>query len=154
MKTFEPLHTLRTHTVTLDLPPGRALAFFEPEGERAWAPGWAPEYLHPRDGTTVAGMVFTTGHGGEHTIWTMTRHDPRAGVVEYQRVTPGSRTGRVTVSCEPADENRTRVTATYEMTALSEDGNARLAEMDEVRYRAYIDSWAEAIAAVATAARR
>ena len=76
------LHVERSHGFVLDLAKARAFPLFEPEGERAWAKGWEPNYLHPADGRARAGMVFTTGHGGEKTLWTMVKHEPASGLVE------------------------------------------------------------------------
>ena len=91
----------RSHSFVVALASREAFALFEPEGERAWAQGWDPQYVHPRDGRAEAGMVFTTDHGGENTIWIMTRHEPAAGLVEYVRTTPGSRIATVMVQCAP-----------------------------------------------------
>jgi hypothetical protein len=145
MSAFAAERVVRSHSFTLELPARRAFALFEPEGERAWAEGWSPAYLHPADGRAERGMVFTTDHGHEATIWTMVRHEPQAGVVEYVRTTPGSRTGTVLVQCAPLDAARTRVTVVYTLTGLSEQGNAKLRELDEARFRDYIDSWESAI---------
>ena len=136
---------VRSHAFEVPLPLACAFTLFEPEGERAWAEGWDPRYLHPHDGRVASGLVFTTDHGGEHTLWTVARHEPAAGCVEYVRMTPGSRVGTVAVRCEAIGPARTRVTATYALTALSEAGNARLRALDEAAYRAYIDSWGESI---------
>ena len=143
---FSAEHAVRSHSFIVALPVARAFRLFEPEGERAWAEGWEPHYLHPADGRTEAGMVFTTNHGAEETIWMLMRHDPRAGIVEYARVTPGSRVASVLVQCAPLEAARTRVTVIYRFTGLSEAGNALVRSMDEARYRDYIESWAAAIA--------
>jgi hypothetical protein len=145
MSEFHAAHAVRSGAFTIDLPMKEAFALFEPEGERAWAEGWNPTYLHPEDGAAQAGMVFTTGSAEEATIWTMTRHEPDGGVVEYQRVTPASRTATVVVQCSPMGEGRTRVTVIYTITALTEHGNQWLRDTDEMRFRDYIASWAEAI---------
>ena len=63
-------------------------------------------------------------------------------------MTAGSRIGTVLVQCAALDAGRTRVTVIYELTALTEEGNARLRELDEARFREYIDSWSAAIAAL------
>lgn len=138
---FVPERAVRSHSFTLERPAAQAFALFTPEGERAWAKGWDPAYLHPQDGRAEAGMVFTTGHGGESTIWVMTRHDPSAGIVEYVRTTPGNRTGTVLVQCAALGPSATRVTVVYALTALSEDGNRKIRELDPASYRDYIDGW-------------
>ena len=94
-------------------------------------------------------MVFTTSHGGEDTVWLMTRHEPAAGIVEYARVTPGSRIATVLVQCARLDAARTRVTVIYTFTALSESGAAYVRAMDENRYGEMIEGWATAIEAIA-----
>ena len=94
-------------------------------------------------------MVFTTGHGGEETLWTLVRHDPARGLVEYSRVTPGSRMGTVRVECAPANDGRTHVSVTYALTGLTEAGNAELREFD-AGYDAFIDSWGDAIRSATT----
>lgn len=146
MAAFRAERTVRSHSLVVGLPAAEAFSLFEPEGERAWAQGWDPQYRFPPDGRAERGMVFTTGHGGEQTIWTLIRHEPASGLVEYVRTTPGSRTGTVLVQCAALDARRTRVTVVYTLTALTEEGNAALREMDDARYRAYIESWEKAIA--------
>jgi hypothetical protein len=86
-------------------------------------------------------MVFMTRHGGEETIWTMTRHEPAAGIVEYVRTTPGSRTATVLVQCAPLGANETRVTVIYAFTTLGASGTDQVRRMDDAHYREYIDSW-------------
>jgi hypothetical protein len=92
-------------------------------------------------------MVFTTTHGNESTLWTMTRHDPAAGVVEYLRMTPGSRVAFVLVQCSEVGAEKTRVTVIYTFTGLTEAGNEYVRAMDEAHYRTFIDGWATAIEA-------
>ena len=142
---FVAERAVRSHSFSLDRPAREAFRLFEPEGERLWAEGWDPQYVHPRDGRAEAGMVFTTSHRGEATIWMLTRHEPDAGLVEYVRTTPGSRIARVTVQCAPLAQTRTRVTVIYAFTGLSESGNAYVRDMDERHYRDYIEGWERAI---------
>jgi hypothetical protein len=61
---FVAEHAVRSHSFVVAMPAARALRLFEPEGERAWAEGWEPHYVHPVDGHAETGMVFTTEHGG------------------------------------------------------------------------------------------
>jgi hypothetical protein len=148
---FAGERVVRSHWFVLPMTVAQAFPLFEPEGERAWAQGWDPHYVYPPDGRTEVGMVFTTTHGSEETLWTVIRHDPAAGLIEYLRVTPGSRVANVLVQCASADAQRTRVTVVYTFTALSEAGNAYVRAMDEARYRAFIEGWEAAIAAAQAA---
>jgi hypothetical protein len=91
---------------TLPLPPASAAELFTPEGERAWAPGWAPEYPGGADGP-----VFTTHDGA--TVWVA------LGDLRYARVTPGVQAGTVAVWLEP-DGDGTRARVRYDLTALSD----------------------------------
>jgi hypothetical protein len=144
---FRSEHITRSHSLVVERPATEAIQLFTPEGERAWAPGWDPQYRHPSDGNLERGMVFTTGRGDEHTIWTVIRCEPANGLMEYVRTTPGSRTGTVLVQCAPLEAARTRVTVVYSLTGLSDEGNRILRELDEARFRAFIASWEQAIAA-------
>jgi len=145
MPVFVGERALRSHSFELPLPASEAFRFFEPEGERAWAPGWNPAYVYPPNGEPEKGMVFTTGEGAEHTIWIVNAYAPTAGAIEYARITPGARIAIVRVQCSPMEVGSVRVTVSYEYTGLSEAGNAYVRSMDEAAYRAFIDSWGEAI---------
>ena len=145
MSAFRSERAVRSHAFTLPLSRADAFRFFEPEGERAWAPGWEPKYAYPPDGRAETDMVFTTDAAGEATVWSVIRHDPVAGVVEYLRVTPGSRIARVNVRCEAMGAAETRVSVTYVYTGLDDAGNAYVRDMHERAYSEFIDSWAAAI---------
>jgi hypothetical protein len=146
MAAFTAAHVAYSHAITIPRPMPGALELFTPQGEMAWAEGWDPTWLWPADGATRFGMVFTTDHGGEHTIWTMSRHEPAEGWVQYVRTTPGSRVGVVTVRCSAAGAASTRVEVGYDITALTEAGNAFLGDLTPEKFAAFIDSWREAIA--------
>jgi hypothetical protein len=142
---FRAEHAVRWASFALSMPRDQAFQLFTPEGEKAWAEGWDPEYLHPADGHAAAGMAFRTRHGGEETTWMMTRYEPRAGAVSYVRCTPGSRIATVDVVCAAHAPGRCQVTVTYTSTGLSGAGNDWVRAMDERRYEAYIAEWKAAI---------
>ena len=118
-----------TGSLHVALPPDRAAALFTPQGERAWAHGWSPEY--PEDG----GPVFTT-HAGA-TVWV------ELGELRYVRVTPGVDAGTVAVRLAP-EGGGTRAEVTYDLTALSDD--ARIARF-AAGFHAMLAGWERAIAA-------
>jgi hypothetical protein len=138
---FRGERALRTHSFDLPMPLSAAFPLFEPEGERAWAPGWDPKYVYPADGRPQKGMVFVTDADDEETLWLVLQHEPRAGAVEYARITPGNRVAIVRVQCDAMDQGSTRVTVSYEYTGLSEAGNAYVRSMDETRFQEFIESW-------------
>jgi hypothetical protein len=141
-------HVERRHTITVAGPIERIFPLFTPKGEIAWAPGWAPEWLHPADGEICEGMVFRTHHDGETTLWGCVAWRPEAHHVRYARVTPASRFGFVDVACRPLSPDMTEVTVGYDYTALSEAGDASLAGLDEAAFAAMIEGWRDEIAAM------
>lgn len=145
MSAFRGEHANRSHAIEVELPLPEAFRLFEPEGERAWAPGWDPRYVHPWGGQPGRGMVFCTGAGDEETIWLVSRYEPADGLVEYVRLTPRSRIATVLVHCTSVGAASTQVTVTYAYTGLGPSGNAYVRDMTAERFAAFIDGWAEAI---------
>jgi hypothetical protein len=127
---FTPAHETRSATIRLTAPPERAFEMFTPLGERAWAEGWDPEFLHPVDGAAGEGSVFITRAGGRETIWTTIVHDP-PGRAAYSRVTPGFHAVIVAVRLRPSDAGGSLVDVSYAFTALTPAGNDAVAEMVE-----------------------
>ena len=125
---FVPAHRTRGATIRLDAAPERAFGMFTPLGERAWAQGWDPEFLHPLDGTACADSVFLTRAGGVETIWTTIAHDPPARAA-YSRVTPGLHAVIVRVGLRDPGDGGTQADVSYAFTALTPAGNQAVAEM-------------------------
>lgn len=143
---FQALHQHLSGEFTLPLDIDSAYPLFTPAGETLWVPDWQPQYFQPADGHTSAGMVFSTGHGGETTLWTLADYDPAAHGYRYIRVTPGSRFVQVQVSCQPVDAANTRVQVSYTLTGLSEDGNTAIREF-AAGYDAMLAEWRSLILA-------
>jgi hypothetical protein len=142
-----PRHVRSTHRIVIEAPVDRCFMFFTPAGEELWVEGWRPEYLHPADGRTEAGMVFTTGHGAEATIWLLADFDRQAHRSRYVRCTPGSRTGTVEVCCRALDEGRTEVEVGYALTALGPEGEQALEAYEGEAFGTMIEGWSREIAA-------
>ena len=106
----------RSGEVRVALPPDRAIAMFTAEGERAWAPGWAPEY--PAGDDDAPGTVFTTAAGGVATVWVILERTPLTAA--YARVAPGRSAGTVSVLLRP-DGEHTLAEVTYDLTSLGAD---------------------------------
>ena len=140
-----PVHVARSATFQLPTSLAATLPLFSPEGERAWVPGWDPEYLHPRSGATTPGTIFRTRHNGEEILWLILRYDLDLGCAEYARITPGSRMGTVRIQAKPVDPDHTTVTVTYELTGLTEAGNRALEGMTAQAFAAMIANWQRAI---------
>jgi hypothetical protein len=142
-----PAHLQSTHRIFVDAPVERCFMYFTPAGEGFWVDDWRPRYLHPDDGRTEAGMVFTTGEGDEHTIWTLVDFDRDGHRSRYVLCTPATRTGLVEVVCRAVDASRTEVSVSYTLTALNEHGRETLAAYEGERFAAMIDGWSRQIAA-------
>ncbi len=116
-----------THTIEIDRAPGDVFALLTPEGERRWVPDWEPIYpAEPQDPHAPA-TVFTTRHGGEEALWVVVEIDYEARRARYVRTNPGSRVALVDVRCSGAGSG-SRVEVTYDITALSAEGEAMATE--------------------------
>jgi hypothetical protein len=138
-----------TGTIRLPLPPKDAITLFTPTGERAWAPGWDPQFPSPTTDDTEPGTVFQTDHAGRRSTWTVTRRDP-ATTIAYVTTTPGDRAGLVTVACKPGEDNTTTATVSYDLTTLAPEANADL-DRFAAHYPSFLDQWQQAIAQAITA---
>jgi hypothetical protein len=110
------------------------MPLFTAEGERAWAPGWEPTY--PDAATHEVGQVWVTA-GPPRTTWVTAQAD--ADCVRYVRLADGDTAGIVTVS-GAADGEGTRVTVSYDLTALSPAGQARLPQF-AAAYDDMLEHW-------------
>src|SRR4051812_39197219 len=110
------------------------MPLFTAEGERAWAAGWEPSY--PDSSAHEGGQVWTTT-GPPETTWVTVQADETC--VRYARVAPDASAGIVTVTCRATAEG-TEVTTSYDMTALSAEGEKRLAEFASA-YDEMLEHW-------------
>ncbi|MFZ2057336.1 MAG: SRPBCC family protein [Acidimicrobiales bacterium] len=134
-----------TGSIEVALPLRQAFALFTPNGERAWARGWAPEFPGEATDDTEPGVVFETDHAGCRSIWTVVHCVPGTAIA-YSVATPGDRAGTVTVTCQPSTGGTT-VTVGYDLTALKPEANVRLRQF-EAHYADFLDDWKQSIAQV------
>lgn len=142
---FHPAHVEHTGGLTLPFSLRHVFPLFSPEGERAWVPGWDPDYLHPDHPSTAPGTVFRTTHNGEDTLWLILEYDPASASAAYGRFSPGSRLGTIHVSCFEEGPHRTRVSITYSLTAIAAAGNSVLANFTAEAYATMLENWQAAI---------
>ncbi len=145
MSQFIAKHVSRTHSIILSGPPEIVFPLFSPAGEEQWVKGWHPRFLYPDSGETREGMIFTTGQGDEETLWSLVEFDATRYHARYVRVTPASRFGFVEVSCEVADDVRTRVRVTYTYTALTEAWNSYIDGFTDKMCLDMMESWQKEI---------
>ena len=128
--------------IQVDLPPGEAFRLFTPRGEEDWAHGWHPRFPVPVTDDTEPGTVFETHAHGQHATWLVTGRAPGRRI-SYARVIPGEQAGTVTVTISVSG-GHTEVEVVYDLTALTSAANLKLREFAD-RYRAYLQSWQDAI---------
>ncbi|HEX2209996.1 MAG TPA: SRPBCC family protein [Longimicrobium sp.] len=143
MMDFAAAHVTRNATIRLIAPPERAFDMFTPLGERAWAQGWEPEFLHPADGAACEGSVFITRAVGRETIWTTIAHDPPRRAA-YSRVTPGLHAVIVDVRLRRSEDGGSLAHVSYAFTALTPAGNDAVAEMAD-GFGGWMEEWQTSI---------
>ena len=143
--TGERAHIDRAGVVSVALPFPEAFPLFTPEGERAWAAGWDPCYVHPVAPAAGEGVVFqTTDEGFGTATWTQTRYEPATGRASYVYVLPNRHTTMVDVEVTPDAEGRSRASVRYRMTSLSPDADDSVRAFGEA-YEDEMTDWTEAI---------
>ena len=143
--TGERAHVDRAGVVAVALPFAKAMALFTPEGERPWAVGWDPQYLHPASPDAGEGVVFQTTNKGESTAtWVQTRYEPTEGLASYVYVIPDHHTAMVDVRVSADGEDRSRASVRYRMTSLSPDADESVLDFGAA-YDKEMSYWAEAI---------
>ena len=118
----ELAHTERTFTFSVDAPPDQVGPLFGADKERAWAPGWNPEFVWPHKAADRAGMVFTIGHGAEKAIWVSTAFDQTGRHCQYVYVLPDKLVTVITLDWAARGQS-TFVTVKYDRTALNPAAN-------------------------------
>jgi hypothetical protein len=121
----------RSYTQRIEAPPPRVFPLLCPVREAEWLDGWKDEVemIHSGSGLAETGCVFRTRTPGRpETVWMITRHDPRARVVEFVRFTTGLVVTRLTVGVKAAGDAASDVHVTYTFTPLSEAGAAFVRE--------------------------
>lgn len=136
------------HSIVVALPVRQCQRLFTPAGEELWIDEWRPTYHHPLCGRTERGMVFSTGTGDDHTLWSLVDFEtgPRY-YARYSRVTPALRSGYVEVECTPMSERETFVEVRYQLTALTAAGEQSLSAYEPAPFQAMIEEWGALIEA-------
>ena len=140
---------IREGSFELDTTADKALLFFTPEGERAWAEGFAPKPIYPvqKEVAFQANAVFRLDDVQEQSIWTIVEANLKDHVAEYVYVVEGQRLSRVRVQIEPLVGSRCRVYVHYVHTAISERGLQFLGSITEEAYAQKMRDWQRMVAA-------
>lgn len=129
-----------TGRLRVDAAPEHAFQLFTAPGEAFWIDDWDPEVLSGGDGR-ARGAVFVTRVGGRDTYWIVVDYDPEAGHARYARIAPGTRAGTVEVAVRADGAGGSEVEVTYELTALTAEGDGELAAFDAQAYARMLGEW-------------
>jgi hypothetical protein len=128
--------------------PGKVFSLFTPEEEKKWAPGWEYTLLYPQNGILEKNFMFLTtvhDHADEPAIWIICNYEPLSHCIDYLRIEPGKKVGKIEIVCNDAGKGKTFAHVTYTYTSLSEEGNIFLESFTEKYYTQYISQWEKAI---------
>ena len=138
------MHVQLEGDVEVPLTQREAFELFTPSGERRWAHGWNPSFPASVLDETTPGTVFQTER--EHVVnWIVAGCD-RPHSITYAISSQDDRAGIIRVSCEARDDGTTTAHVVYDMTALSDVGDAAL-EAFATQYDQHMEHWQHAIAA-------
>jgi hypothetical protein len=128
-----------TGTLCVAAPPEHAFQLFTAPGEKFWIDDWDPDVLSG-DGR-ARGTVWVTEVGGDKAYWIVVDYDEDALHARYARIAPGTRAGTVEVTARPDGAGGTEVEVRYELTALTDDGDRKLADFDAEAYAGMLAEW-------------
>ena len=148
MKAFQAQRVSRSHTITLNDEPGKVFSLFTPEEEKNWAPGWDYIPLFPPDGKIEKDLMFLTtshDHANVQAIWIVCNYKPLNYSIEYLRIEPENKIGKIEIICDDTGDGQTSATVTYTYTSLSIEGNLFIESFTEEYFSQYVTYWEEAI---------
>lgn len=132
----------RSYRQAIEAAPDVVFPLLCPVREVEWLDGFAFEMIYSASGLIEPGCVFKTSVPGEEdTVWVVSRHDRTAGVVQFTRVTPGSRTCVLDLTVKADGASRSWVNVAYEYTSTSEAGNRFLDAWTEESFKAAVTFW-------------
>ena len=134
----------QTGIVAVALPVAEAFGYVTPEGERRWVPGWEPEYPDGSPSEEL-GTGFVTRMDGVECLWLISSFDRVRASATYARVTPGQHFGLVSVACEAAGTNATKIVVSYDMTSLSGSSTDALKPYGKAAFGSMMNEWQQLI---------
>jgi hypothetical protein len=133
---------VRAYRQTIDAPPAAVFPLLCPVREAEWLDGWRFTMVYSASGLVEEGAVFTTSSDVDaDTWWVVSRHDRDAGVVEFCRFTPGSRTCLLKIAVSPFGAAQSHVDVSYAYTSLTPAGDAFLAAWTPEVFLADMTFW-------------
>jgi len=135
-----------TFTVSVKAPADRALALFDPVGEAAWAPGWAPVFVKEADRASLAdGTVFTTpGHGGGTMTWVLQHYDRAAHEIAYTAFDAVGAVAAIRIAVRDRAQGGSEATVRYDLVATTDTGD-RVVQIFESQFPHMKAHWQAAL---------
>ena len=124
-------HSDHEFEFTIKAPMGIVAPLFGAEKERAWAPGWDPQFVWPQPASDRQGMVFKIAHHDKTAIWVNTRYEPQQGRFQYTYVIPDVLVTVITIDVARVGNASTHVAVEYQRTALAADANEVVQHMGQ-----------------------
>lgn len=124
----ELVHKKASFSFAVPFAKSRVAPLFGAHGERAWAKGWDPQFIHPRPAQDTQGAVFSVAHGGHSSTWITTIYDLKQGHFQHVAFVAGSMVTLVDVQLQATGESATQVEVTYQRTALTASMNDHVVE--------------------------
>lgn len=124
------VHTDERFGFTVNARMEQVAPLFGADKERAWAPDWNPQFIHPLPAGDEEGMVFAVTHQHLKSTWVNTGYDTKSGRFQYVYLIPDAMVTMITIRLTPLD-NKTRVDVDYQRTALNPEANAHVRHMAE-----------------------
>ena len=139
---FRAKRVTKTYCQTIEASPGQVFPLLCPVREAEWLDGWEYTMIYSESGLVEEGAVFTTPSGDEpDTVWVVTRHDPVERIVEFARVTHGSRACLLRAVVRPKEPGRSAVDVSYTYTGLTAAGNAFIDNLTEESFLRAVTFW-------------
>ena len=144
--TFKARRILRSETITVQAQPDDVFPLLCPVREAQWLDGWDYTLIYSESGYAEKGCVFISRSPGEQdTIWLITQRDSVARTITFSRITPGSRVAELHIAVQGMPPNSCRVKVSYEITAITDEGNRYIAGLSVERFRKSMAFWEKSL---------
>lgn len=143
--TAAPMHIRTDFELTVRAPYSVTFRLFGPDGERSWAGAdWNPQFVYPSPAADIQGTVFTVKHGPHQAVWVNTLFDVEGHHIQYAYFITDAMVTTINLTFFPLDSADTKVSVTYERTALSVAANEHVQQFAAAD-RARGADWEQAI---------
>ena len=144
--TFKARRVLRSETITVQAKADDVFSLLCPVREAEWLDGWDYTLIYSESGYAEKGCVFISRCPGEaDTIWMITHRDPTSRTITFSRVTPASRVADVHIQVQGLAQEKSGVTVSYEITALTEQGNHYIDALTVEKFRKSMAFWEKSL---------